>query len=137
MKRLILFAASLLLMGSTGIVWAQYDTLSSSSATASSTPVSTANPQVRDIADRIKLQEARITAAMSNGKLLAGPAADLRKNLAVIRLELQTDIRQNRKNGQSGLTDGQIQQLNSELNANLTALRQDKHDIATPGAANP
>lgn len=135
MKLLVLFVASLLLTGSTGMALAQYDTLAASSPTASSTPAFKSNPQVKEIADRIKLQEARITAAMSDGKLLAGPGEDLRKKLSAIRLELQVDIRQNRKNGQQGLTGDQIQQLNSELNANLTTLRQDKHDIASP--ANP
>jgi hypothetical protein len=135
MKRLVLFVASLMLTGSTGMALAQYDTLAVSTPVASSTPAFKSNPQVKEIADRIKLQEARITAAMSDGKLLAGPGEDLRKKLSAIRLELQVDIRQNRKNGQQGLTGDQIQQLNSELNENLTALRQDKHDIASP--ANP
>ena len=131
MKYLVLLTASLLMLGSTGMALAQYDSLVAQTPSATIAPAFTGNPKVKEIVDRIKLQRARIDAAMADGKLLADPGAELKKKLLAIRLELQTDFSQNKKNGREGLTDDQIKQLNAELNENLTAIRKAKHENVT------
>jgi hypothetical protein len=148
MKRFVGFAASLMLIGSTSLVLAQDSTPAATpdaSTPAAATPAPAGNhgkrvmsPEMKEIHDRIKLQEDRIAAGVKNGKLTSDEAAALTAKLKSIREELRADFKQNKESGQKGLTDDQKAQINGELDANSAAIhdiKQDAAEASTP--ANP
>ncbi len=139
MNRLFSLAASLLLISCTGLALAQDTPPAAGNPAPSTTPTFRGrNPQVREISDRIKLQQDRIAAGVKNGKITADEATALNEKLKSIREELRADFKQNKESGQKGLTDQQVQQLKQELDANSSAihdLKQDATAAATP--ANP
>jgi hypothetical protein len=136
MNRLVSFAASLLLIGSTGLALAQDATPTAGSPAPSGTPsMRVRNPKVKEIIDRIKLQRDRIAVGVKNGKLTADEATTLNEKLKSIGEEMRSDFKANKAAGQKGLTDDQIAQVNSELDANSTAIHDDKQDAAAPAAS--
>ncbi len=140
-KRLVGFAASLLLISSTSLVLAQDATPAAdtpvATASAAATPAAADNhgkrvmsPEMKEIHDRIKLQEDRIAAGVKNTKLTSDEAAALTAKLKAIREEIRADFKQNKESGQKGLTDDQKTQINSELDANSAAIHDIKQDAA-------
>ncbi len=135
MKRWMMLAVSLLLMGSTGLALAQDSTPAAGNTAPSETPhMRVRNPKVKLILDRMKLQRDRIEVGVKNGKLTADEAATLKAKLKEIGEEMRTDFQQNKAAGQKGLTDDQITQINRELDANSTAIHDDKQDAAAAAA---
>jgi hypothetical protein len=148
MKRFALLAASLLFTA--GLALAQDTTTTPAASAPDSTAPGTApapdttpapaekgkrvmSPEMREIHDRIKLQEDRIAAGVKNGKLTADEAAALTAKLKSIREEIKSDWTQNKASGQKGLTGDQKAQIKSELEANSAAIKDDKQDAtATP-----
>ena len=139
MKRLVSFAASLLLIGSTGLALAQVTTPVAGDSTPGAEGTRIRNPKMKMIVDRIKLQEDRIAMGVKNAKLTADEAAALKAKLVSIRDEIKADFKLNRENGQKGITDDQIKQINTELDANSAAIHDEKQGAAAPAStpANP
>src|SRR5665213_553742 len=135
MRHVALFAASLMLISSTSLILAQDTT-----TPVASTPAPSENPgnrvmspAMKEIHDRIKLQEDRIAAGVKNGKLTSDEAAALTAKLKAIREEIKADFMQNKQSGQKGLTEDQKTQIKSELDANSTAIHDEKQgSAATP-----
>ncbi len=122
MKRLVSFAASLLLIGSTGLALAQ----DSTPVAASTTPTHAwkKNPVMEKIHEQIKSQKALIAADLKNGKLTADTAAPLNDKLKSIEEEIRADFKENRESGTKGLTPDQLQAINDELAANNGVIPQ-------------
>jgi hypothetical protein len=131
MKRLVSFAASLLLIGSASLALAQDATPTAGNPTPGAAKMKIRNPKMKLIMDRFQMQEARIAAGLKNGKLTTLEANSLKDKLKDLRIEIKTDFQQNKQAGQRGLTDDQIQQINTELDANSAAI----HDEKQAGAA--
>ena len=125
MKRLASLAASLLMIVSTGLALAQVTTPVAGGPTPGEA-VRIRNPKIKIIIDRIRLQEDRIAMGVKNLKLTADEAAALRAKLVAVRNEIQSDFRANHESGQKGLTDDQLKQINTELDANSAAIHDDK-----------
>ena len=138
MKRLVWFAASLMLVSSTSLVLAQDATPDAATpAPLENHGWKNASPEMKAIHDRVKLQEDRIAKGVQNKSLTGDEATALNAKLKDIREEIRADFKQNKENGQKGLTSGQITQINSELDANSTAIHDDKHDTSAPAASTP
>jgi hypothetical protein len=133
MKRLALFTASLLLIGSSGLALAQDATPTAGNTPAPGTKIR--NPKVKMIMDRFQKQESRIAMGVKNGKLTADEATALKDKLKAIHAEMKADFEQNKQAGQKGLTDDQIKQVNTELDANSTAIHDEKQGAAVPAAS--
>jgi hypothetical protein len=74
---------------------------------------------------RLEKQRKRIMAGVKSGKLTKDEAKALHEKVKSIREELWADVKQNEK---KELTEEQYQQLNQELNANSTAIKDDKSE---------
>ncbi len=131
MKRIITFVALLLLIGSTGLAFAQ-------NATPGAQPsMKWDNPHFTEIHTRMKNQRERIAAGLKSGKLTQDEAKTLENKIEAVRIQMRSDFQQNKQSGQKGLTDEQFQQLNQLLDESSLAIFGDKHgDTSTP-STNP
>jgi hypothetical protein len=135
MKCLVWFAASLLLISSTSLVLAQDATpVAATPAPSEHHDWKNASPEIKEIHDRIKLQEDRIAAGVKKGTLTADQASALNEKLKAIHEEIKADFKQNKESGQKGLTDDQKTQIKSELDANSAAIKDEKQDAAAPAS---
>lgn len=136
MKCLISFAASLLLIGSTGLALAQ------SATPVTSHPVNQPvmkwdNPHFVEIHTRMKNQRERIVSGLKSGKLTQDQAKALENKVEAVRGQMRSDFEQNKQSGQKGLTDEQLQQLNQMLDESSLAIFGDKHGDTAAAPANP
>jgi len=132
MRRLASLAASFLMIVPTGLALAQVTTPAAGGPTPGEA-VRIRNPQIKMIIDRIRLQEDRIALGVKNLKLTVDEAAALRAKLVAVRNEIQADFKTNHASGQRGLTEDQLKQINTELDANSAAIHDDKQGSdATP-----
>jgi hypothetical protein len=140
MKRLVWFAASLLMISTTSLALAQDATPAAGTpAPSENHGWKNASPAMKEIHDRIKLQQDRIAAGVQKGTLTADQASALKEKLKAIHEEIKADFEQNKQNGQKGLTDDQKTQIKSELDANSAAIKDEKQDSSAPAStpANP
>lgn len=123
MKRSISFAALLLfLMGSIGMTWAQDTPPDASRNSAGQHGMKVRDPRVGAIMGRVKTQQDGINVGLKNGSLTKGQAKDLSAKVKAVKEQVRSDFKQNRENGQKGLTDDQVQQLNKMLDENAAAI---------------
>jgi hypothetical protein len=115
MKPLFSFAASLLLIASTSLAFAQ---------DAATTPGEHSHKGKNPLFEKIKAQEVLIAADIKNGKLTTDTAAPLNSKLQSIKDEIKTDFTANKANGTRGLTEDQKTAIAKELEANGTGIPQ-------------
>jgi hypothetical protein len=140
MKRLASFAVSVLFIGSTGLALAQDATPVTGTTAATSSPVTKGkHPHFDEIHGRMKEQRERIMAGVKSGKLTKDEAKSLMEKVKAVGEQMKSDFQQNKQNGQKGLTDEQVQQLNQMLDDNSKAIYGEKHDgdATAPAAATP
>jgi hypothetical protein len=127
MNRLVSFAASLLLLSSMGLAWAQDTATVAENATPAITPIFNEDkPHLKELVGQLKLQTDRVEAGVANGNITENEAAALRLKLKAMRDELRADVMQKHQNGLKLLPDDQIQRLKSELEANSMAIHDKK-----------
>lgn len=124
MKRLALLAASILFVGSTGLVMAQ-DTAPAATPAPAETPAMNKmmkgeHPRIHEVRERLKRQHMRIMAAVKAGKLTQDEGKTLHEKVKSIGDEMRADIK---SNGKTELTEDQFKQLNDELNTNSEAIK--------------
>jgi ABC-type transporter Mla subunit MlaD len=88
----------------------------------------------------VKAQQDGINVGLKNGSLTKGQAKDLSAKVKAVKDQVRSDFKQNRENGQKGLTDDQVQQLNKMLDENAAAipeLSKAVHFLKKPGGNNP
>jgi hypothetical protein len=124
MKRLAMLAASILFVGSTGLVMAQ-DTAPATTPAPMGTPgmnngMKGEHPRIHEVRERLKRQHMRIMAAVKAGKLTKDEGKALHEKVKSIGDEMRADIK---SNGKTELTEDQFKQLNDELNTNSEAIK--------------
>jgi hypothetical protein len=137
MKKLLPYAASALLLGATGLAFAQDNAPATTSApetapSAQSTPMAEkgmkgTHPKLDELRTRLKLQRARIEEGVKNGKLTAQEAEALRAKVKAVHDQMRADFEQNKQSRQKGLTDDQFSQLNQMLDENSKAIFNEKN----------
>lgn len=136
MKGITSFAASLLFIGSTGLVLAQ-DATPVTGHPAAQSAMKWDNPHFAEIHSRMRNQRERIAAGLKSGKLTQDQAKALEDKVEAVRGQMRSDFEQNKQSGQKGLTDGQFQQLNQMLDDSSQAIFGDKHGDSSATPANP
>ncbi len=124
MKRIVSAAASLLLMGATGLALAD---------TPPPPPKPIHHPRIHEVHDRMRDQEKRIEAGLKAGTLTPAQAKALRDVLKSVHAQMEADYK---ANGKRELTPDQQKQLNQLLDENSKTIYGEKHDDSSAPAAN-
>jgi hypothetical protein len=120
MKKVLSGMIALLFAGAMGTALAQTDT------SVLATPKNAADRGlIRGLHVRLQEQTKMIRAGVASQKLTEDEAKALHDKVKSILKEMISDIK---SNGQEKLTDGQVQQLNQELDQNADAI----HDAEAP-----
>ena len=135
MKKILSLTSTLLFVGAAGIAFSQTNISTPAASTApaaDATPMKTMekgdHPRIKAIWERVRNQNERIKAGVKNGKLTKEEAVTLHSKVKSIREEMQSDIQ---SNGKRELTEDQFNQLNQELDANSTAIHDEKSEGTT------
>jgi hypothetical protein len=139
MKRLLSFAVSLLLMGSTGLVLAQDAAPATTDSPAANAPAAQGakkggHPRIKEVRARIQDQYKRVHEGIKAKKITKDEAKDLKAKIDAVRGQMKADIQQN---GKKELTEDQLNQLNQMLDDNSKAIYGEKHDGDAAASGNP
>ncbi len=141
MKRLVSVVVSVLLAGLTSLAFAQNTTAAggttATGASAASSPSGIPEHPGKVIEWRIRNQYKRIHEGVKSKKLTPDEAKSLKASVDAVREQLKTDAAQDKQSGEKKITADQYSQLKQMLDANSTAIHDDKNDGETDANTSP